>query len=220
MTETDSDILLINKPRGISSFGVIRQLRKKLNIRKIGHAGTLDPLAEGLLILGVGPGTKKLADLIGLDKVYEVEIELGERTESGDKEGVVLEERSVSLGEVEKEKVEKVLRELEGETELAVPIYSAVKKSGTPLYKRARRGEKVVAPKRVMTIYSLELLGKEAREDRVFLSVKMHVASGVYVRSIAEEIGRKLSLPATVSKLVRTQVGEFLLKDSKDPDEL
>lgn len=211
-------ILLVNKPRGISSFGVIRELRKRLGVRKMGHAGTLDPLAEGLLIVGVGPGTKKLTDLVSLDKVYEVEIELGERTASGDKEGEVLEERMVTLEDVPEDKLENTLSELEGEVELPVPIYSAVKKGGTPLYKRARRGEGVEAPRRLMKIYSLEVLDKREGQSRVFLSVRMRVGSGVYVRSVAEEIGRKLGLPATVSKLVRTEVGDFLLKNAVDLD--
>ncbi|MEX0933462.1 MAG: tRNA pseudouridine(55) synthase TruB, partial [Candidatus Paceibacterota bacterium] len=191
-TPRDSTLVLVYKPRGMSSFDVIRQLRKKLNIRKMGHAGTLDPLAEGLLLIGIQEGTKKLADYVGLDKVYRVEIELGERTASGDKEGDVLEERNVALDEVEEKDVLGVLESLSGEIELPVPIYSAVKKAGAPLYARARRGEIITPPKRVMSIYSLTLLActSNAEHTRVFLSVDMHVGSGVYVRSIAEEIGR------------------------------
>lgn len=218
MVSNIPEILLINKPRGISSFGVIRELRKKIGIRKIGHAGTLDPLAEGLLILGVDKGTKRLTNLIGLDKVYEVEIELGERTASGDKEGEVLEERAVRPEDVSQREVEKVLKELTGEIKLAVPAFSAVKKGGVRLYKKARKGEQVAPPKRIMKIISLDLLKITARENRVFLQVRMEVGSGVYVRSIAEEIGVKLSLPATVSRLKRTQVGHFLLSDAKELD--
>jgi tRNA pseudouridine55 synthase len=217
MNPHDQDILLIHKPKGISSFGVIRELRKKLNIRKMGHAGTLDPLAEGLMIIGVGAGTKKLTELVGLDKVYRVDIELGERTVSGDKEGVVLEERAVPLDEVSRDDVLRVLSELQGDIELPVPVYSAVKKGGTPLYARARRGEDVTPPLRRMTIYSLNLLDIRALEEktRVLISLDMHVGSGVYVRSIAEEIGRRLGFPATVSKLVRTRIGQFLLEDAR-----
>lgn len=219
MKMSDSkEILLVNKPYGISSFGVIRELRKKLGVRKIGHAGTLDPLAEGLLVIGVGPGTKKLTDLVGLDKVYEVEIELGERTASGDKEGEVLEERVVTDDDVSDDQIKEVLSGLVGEVELPVPIYSAVKKGGTPLYKKARRGEEVEAPRRSMRIYSLELLRRRVGVGRVFITLSMEVASGVYVRSVAEEIGRKLGFPATVSKLVRTRVGDFLLEDAVNLD--
>ena len=223
MTETpnDNDMVLVYKPRGMSSFDVIRQLRKKLNIRKMGHAGTLDPLAEGLLLIGINAGTKKLAKYVGLDKVYRVEIELGERTASGDKEGEVLEERSVAPDQVNEKEVRSVLEGLVGEIALPVPVYSAVKKEGTPLYARARRGEIVIPPTRVMTIYSLALLSitSNARQTRVFLSVDMHVGSGVYVRSIAEEIGRRLGFPSTVSKLVRTHIGPFSLKDARTLEE-
>jgi tRNA pseudouridine55 synthase len=216
-----SDILLIHKPKGFSSFDVIRKLRKKMNIKKMGHAGTLDPLAEGLMLIGVGSGTKKLTKLVGLDKTYQVDIELGERTASGDKEGEVLEERGVQRKEVSVPEVEQVLSGLCGDIELFVPIYSAVKKGGSPLYARARRGERVTPPKRLMSIYSLKLLviSVNAKKTRVILSVEMHVGSGVYVRSIAEEIGRRLGFPATVSKLVRTRIGPFLLENAQTLDD-
>lgn len=217
----DNDVVLVYKPRGMSSFDVIRHLRKKLNIRKMGHAGTLDPLAEGLLLIGMNAGTKKLAGYVGLDKIYRVEIELGERTASGDKEGEVLEERNVSINEVSEKEVKNVLEGLTGEVELPVPIYSAVKKAGSPLYLRARRGEVVTPPVRIMTVYSVTLLSitSDTTQRRVFLSVDMHVGSGVYVRSVAEEIGRRLGFPATVSKLVRTQIGDFSLDDARTLDE-
>lgn len=214
---TDIDrVLYINKPRGMSSFDVIRQLRQKLGVRKMGHAGTLDPLAEGLLVIGVGKATKELTALVGLDKVYDVTIELGERRDSGDKEGEVLEERKVSIGEVPHKKVLEVLGELTGEVQLPVPIYSAVKKGGKPLYKRARKGEHVEPPVRTMTLYSLKLMeiGEDMERGRVLLRVEMHVASGVYVRSVAEEVGRRLGLPATVSRLIRTKVGDIELEDA------
>jgi len=183
----------------------------------MGHAGTLDPLAEGLLLIGINTGTKKLAQYVGLDKVYRVLVELGERTASGDKEGEVLEEREIAPSEIDEREVLEVLEGLCGEIELPVPIYSAVKKAGTPLYARARRGETITPPKRIMTIYSLTLLAltPNTTHTRVFLSIDMHIGSGVYVRSIAEEIGRRLGLPATVSKLVRTQIGDFTLNDAR-----
>lgn len=206
----------------MSSFDVIRQLRKKLGVKKMGHAGTLDPLAEGLLIIGVGRATKELTALVGLDKVYDVTIELGERRDSGDKEGEVLEERRVSIEEVPRKEVLDVLDELTGEVQLPVPVYSAVKKGGKPLYKRARRGERVEPPVRTMTLYSLMLMGVEEDKERgrVLLRVEMHVASGVYVRSVAEEVGRRLQLPATVSRLIRTKVGDIELGDALSLDEV
>jgi tRNA pseudouridine55 synthase len=215
------DILLVNKPRGITSFTVIRELRKKLGVQKIGHAGTLDPLAEGLLVVGVGAaGTKKLTSILGLDKTYEVEIEFGETRDTGDKGGNIVEERAVCIRDVSG--LENVLKEITGDIELPVPAYSAVKKAGVPLYRRARRGEHIVRPVRTMRIYALTLADMRPSENgtRVFASVEMHVGSGVYVRSIVEEIGRRLSVPATVSRLVRTKVGDFTLSESKRLEEM
>jgi len=142
MTNNDSEILLIDKPGGISSFDVIRKLRKKTGIRKMGHSGTLDPLASGLMIIGIGKGTKKLTDLIGLSKIYKVEILLGKKTDTGDLEGKTVEEKKVT--KVDIEKVEKILTDLKGEPELAVPYYSAIKVKGKRLYKMAREGKKGV----------------------------------------------------------------------------
>src|SRR5690606_8906381 len=178
------------------------RLNRELDIRKMGHAATLDPLAEGLMIIGVGAGTKRLTELTGLDKVYLVEVELGEKTASGDKEGEILSKVVVRPDDVSPERVKEVLGGLTGEVELPVPVYSAVKRDGVPLYARARRGEKVLPPKRIMRVYSLTLLDMypSAEETSLFLSIEMHVGSGVYVRSIAEEIGERLGLPSTVSR--------------------
>lgn len=220
MSHRSQEILLINKPRGISSFAVIRELRKKLGVQKIGHAGTLDPLAEGLLVVGVGDGTKKLTSMVGLDKTYEVEIECGETRDTGDKAGDIVEERPVALADVKD--LKRVLERMTGDIVLPVPVYSAVKKAGVPLYRRARRGEHIVRPMRAMRIYELALLNVRVDEERarVFASVEMHVGSGVYVRSIVEEIGKRLNIPATVSRLARTKVGTFTLSESKQLEEI
>jgi len=209
MTEKTSDIVLIDKPKGITSFDVIRQLRKKLGIRKMGHAGTLDPLATGLLLIGVGAGTKKLAKLVGLSKVYETEIILGLQTTTGDMEGQILAEANV-LG-VDREKVEEVLSGLAGVLQIAVPLFSAVKIDGKPLYAYAREGKKVEAPVKDMKIFSMELTGMREEKGRTVLSVRMHVGSGAYVRSIAEEVGRRLGVPASVQELRRTRIGDKIL---------
>src|SRR3989339_1366365 len=150
-----TDIMLIDKPKGITSFDVIRRLRKKTGIKKMGHAGTLDPLASGLMIIGVEKGTKKLNDYLKLDKVYEAEVLLGIRTATGDMEGEIVEEREISneeRGQIENN-LQNILNGLVGEIELPVSIYSAIKKDGVELYKRARRGEEVEAPIRKMRIY-------------------------------------------------------------------
>lgn len=211
--KNQNQILLIDKPGGISSFDVIRALRKKLGIRKMGHAGTLDPLASGLLIIGVGEGTKKLKDFIGLDKTYEMEVLLGRQTVTGDMEGKVVNEANV--GNVVIDKINEVLKSLEGEIELDVPIYSALKIKGVPMYKLARQGKEVEPKKRKMKIYSLKLLDHRQEGRFYVLKVELDCGSGTYARSVAEEIGRRLGYPATVYSLRRTRIGDFKIEDAK-----
>ena len=122
------EILLINKPKGITSFNVIRILRKKIKEKKIGHGGTLDPLATGLLIIGVGKGTKKLKHFLNLPKTYQMEVLLGKKTTTGDLERKVIEKKEIKRLNIEK--VKKVLGEMKGQIELRVPLYSAVKGTG------------------------------------------------------------------------------------------
>lgn len=204
-------LILIDKSKGISSFGVIRELRKRLGIKKIGHAGTLDPLATGLMIVGVGKGTKELTACVGLDKVYEATILLGEKRSTGDMEGEILEEKKVnSINGVE---VKKVLENMLGKHILPVPIYSAMKRGGEELYKKARRGEKVKPTVREMEVFESKLNSIEVIDNRVKIYVTFHVGSGTYIRSLAEEVGNSLGLPATLFDLRRTNVGDFNIKD-------
>ncbi|PIT87527.1 MAG: tRNA pseudouridine(55) synthase TruB [Candidatus Magasanikbacteria bacterium CG10_big_fil_rev_8_21_14_0_10_40_10] len=207
------DIILIDKPKGITSFDVIRRLRRQLGIKKMGHAGTLDPLATGLMIVGVGSGTKKLNEFLKLDKTYEAEILLGKSTDTGDLEGEVLEEKSVSL--IDDEKIKKVLAGLVGDNLLPVPVYSAIKRGGEALYKKARRGEDVEPPKKNMTVYRAELKRSEFTDGAGVLKVVFDVASGTYIRSLAEEIGQRLGYPATIKELRRTQVGQWRVEEAK-----
>jgi len=212
-SELPKDIILIDKPKGITSFDVIRRLRKKLGIKKMGHAGTLDPLATGLLVIGVNDGTKKLKDLIGLPKTYETDILLGRSTTTGDMEGEVVESKEVK--DLDIGDVEKVIEGMVGVLELPVPIYSAIKKEGKALYKYARSGEEVDVPIKKMEVYKIELIGTSFSEGEYVLSVRMDVGSGTYVRSVAEEVGRRLKYPAVVKELRRTKVGEFLVEDAE-----
>ncbi|MFC1720886.1 tRNA pseudouridine(55) synthase TruB [Patescibacteria group bacterium] len=208
------NLILIDKPKGITSFDVIRRLRKKLNVRKMGHAGTLDPLASGLLIIGIEKGTKQLKDLIGLDKEYEAEVLLGIKTNMGDMEGEILEEESVDINSIST-KLGETLNGLVGVLELPVPIYSAIKRGGEALYKKARRGEDVEAPIKKMEIKSIDLLDTKQVDNKVVLQIRLDVSSGTYIRSIAEEIGRRLGVPATIKELRRTKVGDFDVKNAE-----
>jgi len=209
----EQGIILIDKPKGISSFDVIRQLRKKLGAKKMGHAGTLDPLASGLMIIGVGGATKKMFEYVGLSKVYETEVLLGRKTTTGDMEGDVVEAKKVL--EIDNIEVKRVLKSMLGKVALFVPVYSAVKQGGVPLYKKARSGEDVAPPIKEMEIKSMELLGSFKDGDCYVLKIVMEVGSGAYVRSIAEEIGRRLGVPATVKELRRTRIGNFDIVDSE-----
>ncbi len=219
------EIILVNKPVGITSFDVIRRLRKQTGIKKFGHAGTLDPLASGLMILGVEEGTKKLSEYIKLDKEYEAEVILGESRTTADQEGDIVEECNVSS--VDMIEVENVLHGLTGEQELPVSAYSAIKKDGVPMYKRARsaqmKGEVVEdVPIRKMMVHEAKLLDvkfSHQRQNKLILHIRFKVGSGTYIRSLAEEIGRRLGVPACLYSLRRTKIGEFALNDAKEIDE-
>lgn len=222
--EHEGEILFVDKPVGITSFDVIRRLRRKLEIKKMGHAGTLDPRASGLMIIGVRKGTKRLSDYIKLDKEYVADILVGERRDTGDLEGVVIESKDVSPQDADRLSKTRVIAELEdmeGELTLPVSVYSAIKKDGVPLYKRARRaeagrGEMPENPMRTMRVYEAELLERTYDEDekRLIFRVRFYVGSGTYIRSLAEELGKRLGYPATLAALRRTRIGENTLDDA------
>ncbi|MDD4606935.1 MAG: tRNA pseudouridine(55) synthase TruB [Patescibacteria group bacterium] len=207
------DILFVDKPKGISSFDVIRILRKKLNIKKMGHAGTLDPLASGLLIIGVNSGTKKLNQFLNLDKTYLMEILLGKQTQTGDMEGEIIAEKKVS--KILISEVKKVLQEMKGKIELAVPIYSAIKIDGKKLYEYARQKVKIKTPQRENEIFYLKLLDYFKEKENYILKVEMRCSKGTYARSVGEEIGRRLGYPATLKNLRRLKIGDFEIKKSR-----
>lgn len=202
------NILLVNKPKGISSFDVIRRLRKKLGIRKMGHAGTLDPLAHGLMIIGINEGTKKLREYIGLPKTYIAKICFGQMTDSGDLEGKVLVKEVVP--DFDKEFIKKELSQFVGEFEFEVPIYSAIKKDGKPLYDYARKGVGVEVPKKKMTIRDARLL--EFGKDEIV--VEWDVSSGTYIRTLAMEFAKRIGTIGVLVDLERVKIGEFDLQDA------
>jgi len=230
------EILLIDKPTGITSFDVIRRLRK-IYIKtcggkkapKMGHAGTLDPLATGLMIIGIGTGTKKLQLYLKLDKVYVAEVLIGESRTTGDMEGEVMEEkRVVETVEILRSKISTALSEMSGLLVLPVSAYSAIKKDGVPMYKRARAAEKkgkevTEVPVREMRVYGAKLLNvktipvnwssgfdkMDGGDGKAVATIRFYVASGTYIRSLAEELGRRLGYPATIKGLRRMKVGEF-----------
>lgn len=212
------DILLIDKPKGITSFDVIRRLRRELSIRKMGHGGTLDPLASGLMIIGVEKGTKKLTDYLKLDKEYVADVRVGERRSTGDLEGVILEERAVA--HLDQGIVKEVLAGMQGTLTLPVSAYSAIKKDGVPMYKRAhsaaKRGEVIEdVPPRAMEVYETELFKVVEGDGRCVLTIRFFVGSGTYIRSLGEELGKRLGYPATLENLRRTKIGDFDIEDAR-----
>ena len=206
-------IILIDKPHGMTSFGVVARIRRILQEQagkkvKVGHTGTLDPFATGLMIIVTGKECKNAGQYSKLDKVYEATFRLGETSTTGDPEGEILQvsDRQPSL-----EELETVLGEFIGEIQQRPPIYSAIKVNGQRAYKLARKGHEVELPLRTVVIHSLILL------DYVYPEVKIrvHVSSGTYIRSLAEGIGKKLGTGAYCLSLRRTQIGDYLVKDAK-----
>lgn len=197
-------IILVDKPKGITSFDVIRRLRITHGKRKMGHAGTLDPMATGLMIIATDADTKKLSEFLGLPKTYEAEITLGVRTDTSDMDGKIVEEKAIPSS-VTKEQVVRVLQSLVGDTDLPVSVYSALKRAGKPLYEYAREGKEVEVPVRAMHVDSVIFDGFDGLKVRATFAV----GSGTYIRSLAEEVGKRLGTVATLSALRRTVIGGF-----------
>jgi tRNA pseudouridine55 synthase len=201
-------LYLINKPRGRSSFSIVAQVRRLSGIKKVGHAGTLDPEAEGLLIVLVGKEyTKQAENYSKLDKAYEFEIKLGEYSSTDDEEG---EKTKVSGLKPKKSEIVDVISSLTGEIQQTPPVYSAIKIDGQRAYKLARKGEKVEMPTRKVTVSNFEVLNYKYP----LIRLKADVSSGTYIRSLAREIGERLETGAYCTQIVRTRVGEFELTDA------
>lgn len=208
-----SGFLLIDKPVGPTSFDIVSQIRRVLTPPpepgkrkkriKVGHAGTLDPLASGLLIVGVGKATKEIHKFVGLDKTYETEITLGATTETDDAEGEILSTPNVT--EPTKEQVEKVLQNFIGEQLQTPPIFSAKKQNGVRLYKLARQGKTTDIKKHPIKIQSIKLLSYKYPK----LCIEVHCSSGTYIRSLARDIGEALKTGGYVSQLRRTKIGKY-----------
>ncbi len=212
------DIMLIDKLKGITSARLVDEVKKKLGVKKAGHAGTLDPLATGLMIVGIEGGTKKLVEYLKLPKSYEAQILIGKKTTTGDLEGEVVEEQTVE--KLDESKIREILSGMLGTLTLPAPAYSAIKRGGVPLYKKMRRGELVEPPLRSMDIQNAQLRSLSCGGGACIASVLFAVGSGVYIRSLAEELGRRLGYPATLKELCRTKIGSFKLEGAKKLEDL
>jgi tRNA pseudouridine55 synthase len=216
METENKKIFLVDKPAGITSFDVIRILRRKTGIKKMGHSGTLDPFATGLLLIGVNEGTKDLTKLIKLDKIYEAEILLGLQTDTGDITGKKLVEQDTQ--DVNDQDIAENIAALVGTHSFRVPKYSAIKVAGKKLYELARAGTDFEAPIKEMTVYSARVQNIETIKNKKIIKATFHVASGTYIRTLGEELGNRLGVPATLTNLRRTQIGEYKIADAEKLD--
>ncbi|MFA5052918.1 MAG: tRNA pseudouridine(55) synthase TruB [Parcubacteria group bacterium] len=191
------------KPKGVSSAGFLRKIKKENGIKKIGHAGTLDPLAEGILVVGIGKGTKLLTNVSGSEKEYMGVVRLGVVSETDDEEGKKTEIYYPKIPT--RRAVLKALRSFKNEREQIPPVYSAIKISGKEAYKRVRKGEKMEMKSRPAEIKKIKLLSYEWP----FVSFSVITGPGVYIRAIARDLGDKLGTGGYLSSLTRNRVGKF-----------
>lgn len=208
-------LLLVDKPAGVTSHDVVAVVRRSLGVKKAGHAGTLDPFATGLLVLGTGRATRLLEYLSGLDKEYEATARLGVATDSQDPEGVVTSEddRWVDLTT---DRIHSVAGGMAGSLRQSPPVYSAVKVGGVPAHRRVRRGESVKLPSREVTVHALEVLGVALPEVRF----RVACSSGTYVRTLGVELGERLGTACHLTALRRTRVGAFDVRDAAPLEEV
>ncbi len=207
---------MIDKPTGWTSHDVVAKLRGILKIRRIGHAGTLDPFATGLLIVGVGPATKKLTALVGLDKTYEATARLGATSTTFDPEGEITENKGYERPTIDD--VIDILKRFQGSHDQKAPLHSAKKVGGKKLYELARKGKATeeMRPVKTVTIHDLRLVDYEWP----FLKFQVTCSSGTYIRTLADDIGRALGCGAYLTQLRRTRVGDYRVDDATRLEEL
>lgn len=210
----EDQIILVDKPAGISSFGIVAKIRRELKEEfghkiKVGHTGTLDPFATGLLILLSGKMTKKSNEFLKLDKIYEADLKLGFTSTTGDPEGEI-QQYSDNLCP-KRETVESVLHSFTGKITQTPPRFSAIKINGERAYRLARKGADFEIPSREVEIYSIEILDYSYPT----LKIRCHVSSGTYIRTLAEDIGKKLGTGAYLTALRRTKIGDYHIEDAK-----
>ena len=210
-------VIIINKPKNYTSHDIVYKIKKILG-EKVGHTGTLDPLAQGVLPILIGKATKCSAYLTNHDKTYQVELKLGIKTETADGERNILQEENVSEEILKKEYVEKVLLSMVGKQEQVPPIYSAIKVNGKKLYEYARKGQEVEIKPREITIYSMKLNNINIEQKTINFTVEC--SKGTYIRSLCEDIASKLGTIGYMNNLVRIKVGKFSIQDSISIDDL
>jgi len=204
-------VLLINKEKNYTSRDIVNIVSKKFKTKKVGHTGTLDPLATGVLVITIGEATKISELLTTTYKEYIAEVTLGIETDTLDNEGKILKNIDVIKT---KEEIEYILKNMIGKYDQEVPIYSAVKVNGKKLYEYAREKEEVILPKKEVDIKELELLDYKIQNNKTIFKIKCLVSKGTYIRSLVRDIAFKLNTIGIMSDLIRIKQGKFKLKDS------
>ncbi len=215
----DSGVLLINKPQGITSQDVLTKLKKTLNIKKIGHAGTLDPLAKGVLVVLCNEATKLSDYLLMNEKTYQCEIKIGLSSTTEDCEGEIIEEKEVN--NLSENEVDNVLISLLGKQEQIPPMYSSVHHQGKKLYELARKGIEVERKSREIEIYNIKRIShvKIINHQAIF-SFETKVSKGTYIRTLCVEIGKRLGYPSLMNQLTRIKSGIFSIENSFTLDDI
>ena len=205
-------ILIIDKPKNVTSRDVVNEVVKKFNIKKVGHTGTLDPLATGVLVICVGKATKLVNEITSTEKEYIASVTLGTKTDTLDSMGSILFEEEVIKT---KEEIINVLNSFKGSYEQEVPIYSAVKRNGKKLYEYAREGIDIELPKRIIEVKEIELLGDiEYKNNKTMFKFKCTVSKGTYIRSLINDIATRLDTIGIMTNLRRIRQGSFKIEDS------
>lgn len=204
-------VLVVNKEKDYTSRDIVNIISKTLKTKKVGHTGTLDPLATGVLVVTVGEATKISELLTSSFKEYIADIELGIETDTLDITGNILKEETVFKT---KEEIENILSSMIGSYDQEVPIYSAVKINGKKLYEYAREKEEVELPKRKVEVKEIELLNYRQKEDKVFFKMRCLVSKGTYIRSLIRDIATKLNTIGVMTDLIRTKQGKFNIEDA------
>ena len=204
-------IIIINKPKKYTSHDIVNKAKKILN-EKVGHTGTLDPNATGVLPLLVGKGTQISKYIINHDKTYEAVLKLGEKTDTADVEGNIIETKTVPSNCFDIKFLEKVLKTFEGKQEQVPPMYSAIKVNGKKLYEYARKGETVKIEPRKIEIYNMDLINVNEKDKQI--EFRVSCSKGTYIRTLCEDVAEKLGTVGYMKELKRTKVGEFKIEDA------
>lgn len=203
-------IIIINKSKNCTSHDVVSKIKKILKVAKVGHTGTLDPNATGVLPILIGQGTKLSKYLINHDKIYEVTLKLGEKTDTADSEGNIIEKKDVDISLITDENIKEVLNKFLGKQQQVPPMYSAIKVKGKKLYEYARKGETVEVKPREIEIYNIEYISKNGLE----IQFRVSCSKGTYIRSLCEDIAKEFNTVGYMKELNRTKVGKFSINQS------